>query len=164
MPPTTASDAASSIDVEADPQRVYELISDPGTLAELAAEYSSFRWLNGAMRATVGARFKGGNKNGWRRWSTVATITDAAAGERFAFDVTVEAGPLSVAGARWQYDIAPTDTGCTVTESTWDQRAPWAKTLGNIASGVTDRADHNRRNIDATLRAIKQRAEQTPRP
>src|SRR5699024_6477 len=67
MPPTTASDAASSIDVEADPQRVYELISDPGTLAELAAEYSSFRWLNGAMRATVGARFKGGNKNGWRR-------------------------------------------------------------------------------------------------
>jgi len=153
--------AGSSIDIDATPQHVYELISDPGTLAELAAEYSDFRWLDGAAEAKVGARFKGTNKNGWRRWSTVATITDATVAERFAFDVTVEAGPLSVNGARWQYDIAHTDTGCTLTESTWDQRAGWAKALGDLASGARDRARQNQRNIETTLRAVKTRAEST---
>lgn len=152
-------DASRHIDVNATPQQVYELVSDPGTLAELAAEYTTFRWLGNTSSATVGARFKGGNKQGWRRWSTTATITDATPGTRFAFDITVEAGPLSVNGARWQYDIEPSESGCTVTESTWDQRAPWAKTLGNIAAGVTDRTERNRHNIDATLRAVKARAE-----
>lgn len=157
MPQTP--DASRHIDIAATPRQVYELISDPGTLAELAAEYATFRWLGNANSPTVGARFKGSNKHGWRRWSTIATITDADPGARFAFDVTVEAGPLSVNGARWQYDIEPTERGCTLSESTWDQRAPWAKTLGNIAAGVTDRAEHNRHNIDATLRAVKERAE-----
>jgi len=163
MPPTGQADATSSITIDAAPQRVYELISDPGTLAELAAEYAGFRWLDGAANATVGARFKGNNKSGWRRWSTVATITDAAPGERFAFDVTVEAGPLTVNGARWQYDINPTDNGCTLTESTWDQRAPWARILGDLASGATDRARTNQHNIETTLHAVKTRAEHTSR-
>lgn len=151
--------ATGRIDVRASPERVYELISDPGALAEFASEYSGFRWLDGSSKAEVGARFKGNNKAGWRRWSTVSTITDAEPGKRFGFQVTVEVGPISVTGARWQYDIEPTDEGCAVTESSWDRRAGWAKAIGDGATGVRDRAEHNRHNIAATLRKLKERAE-----
>lgn len=152
-------DASGRIEVQASPQRVYGLVSDPGALAEVASEYSGFQWLDGARSAEVGTRFKGTNRQGWRRWSTVATITDADVGKRFAFQVTVEAGPVSITGARWQYDIEPAGDGCVLTESTWDRRAGWAKALADLVVGVKDRSAHNQRNIEATLRAIKARAE-----
>lgn len=159
MPQNSEPGATSRIEINAAPQRVYELVSDPGTLAELASEYSGFRWLDGARSAEVGARFKGTNKQGRRRWNTVATITDADAGKRYAFQVTVEAGPISITGARWQYDIEPAGDSCVLTESTWDRRAGWAKTVADMALGVKDRNAHNQSNIEATLRAIKVRAE-----
>lgn len=151
--------ATGSIEVRASPERVYELVSDPASLAEIANEYSGFRWLDGSNAPQVGARLKGNNKAGWRRWSTVSTITDAEPGKRFGFQVTVEAGPIAITGARWRYDIEPTDDGCAVTESSWDPRAGWAKALGDGATGVRDRAEHNRRNIAGTLRSLKARAE-----
>lgn len=154
------ADATGHVEIHAAPDRVYELVSDPGALAELANEYTTFRWLNGYDSAEPGARFKGSNKHGWRRWSTVSTVTDADPPRRFAFEVTVELGPLSITGARWQYDIEPTDYGCVVTESTWDKRAGWAKKIGNVAAGVGDRAEHNRHNIAATLRRLKAHTEE----
>ncbi|GAB3480689.1 SRPBCC family protein [Amycolatopsis cihanbeyliensis] len=147
--------ATGRIEVRARPERVYELISEPGTLAELADEYATFRWLDGAFSARVGARFKGGNRRGLRRWSTIATVTDAVAGRCFAFEVS--AGPAPV--ARWQYDIEPVAGGCRVTESTWERRPGWLKFAGSLASGVWDRAEHNRHNIANTLRRLKARAE-----
>jgi hypothetical protein len=99
--------------------------------------------------------FKGTNRNGWRRWTTTCTVTDAEPGRRFAFDVRHTVVPIS----RWQYEIEPTAGGCTVTESTWDRRPGWFKGVAALATGVPQRTDANDAHIAATLQRLKARAE-----
>ncbi|RAS66859.1 polyketide cyclase/dehydrase/lipid transport protein [Lentzea atacamensis] len=146
-------DASAHIDVAASPQRVLELVSDLRRLGGVAEEYSGGRWL-GATGPSVGARFRGVNRRGWRVWPTVSTVTDCSA-SRFAFEVRSLGLPVS----RWQYDIEPTASGCRVTESTWDRRPGWYKPITVLATGVTDRAVTNQRNIEATLERLKKAAE-----
>ncbi|MFC4005399.1 SRPBCC family protein [Prauserella oleivorans] len=150
-----APDAQGEIDVDAPAERVYALVSDPGVLAELAGEYHGHRWLGGATEARPGARFRGHNRNGFRRWSTTCTVTDAEEGSRFAFEVTF--GPLRI--SRWQYDLEPRDGGCRVVERTWDRRPDWFRTVTGPVLGVRDRAARNHANIQTTLTRLKARAE-----
>lgn len=154
----TEPTASDRIKVAAPPEAVYTLVSDPGTLAELAGEYAGFRWLGGATSARPGARFRGHNRNGLRRWSTTCTITDADAGSRFAFEVAF--GPVRI--SRWQYNIEPDEGGCVVTESTWTRVPTWFQTAASPMVGVRDRESRNRENIALTLSRLKERAEATP--
>ncbi|GAB2808657.1 SRPBCC family protein [Lentzea nigeriaca] len=146
-------DASAHVDVAASPQRVFELISDLHRLGGVAEEYAGGRWL-GAAGPSVGARFRGVNRRGWRVWPTVSTVTDCSV-SRFAFEVK----SLGMAVSRWQYDIEETPSGCRVTESTWDRRPAWYKPITVLATGVKDRAVTNQRNIEATLERLKQAAE-----
>ncbi|MFD5831718.1 SRPBCC family protein [Lentzea sp. NPDC060358] len=146
-------DASAHIEVAATPQRVFDLVSDLRGLSGVAEEYAGGRWLGGGG-PRVGARFRGVNRRGWRRWPTTATVTDCDPA-RFAFEVK----SLGLAVSRWQYDIEPVDGGCRVTESTWDRRPAWYRPLTVLATGVTDRAVTNQRNIEATLRRLKSAAE-----
>src|SRR5205823_5870614 len=99
---------------------------------------------------------RGNNRRGPRRWSTVATITDADPGKRFAFDVTFLGLPIS----RWQYDIEQDSADrCVVTESTWERRPGWLKLPTSTATGVWRRAEANRANIATTLARLKTAAE-----
>ncbi|WP_158879488.1 SRPBCC family protein [Amycolatopsis anabasis] len=147
--------ATGQIDVKAPAHRVYSLISDLPTMAGCAEEYAGHRWLDGATSARVGARFRGRNQRGFRRWSTLSTITDADAGSRFAFEVTFLGFPI----ARWQYDLEPAGDGCRVTESTWDRRPAWLRYPTSLATGVWNRAETNTGNIATTLARLKSRAE-----
>ena len=132
---TAEPSASATVEVAAAPEVVYSLVSDLASLAELAEETTVLRWRRG-RHGRAGAVFRGTNRIGWRRWSTTCKVTDADAGRRFAFEVTHTAVPV----ARWQYDIAPSDAGCTVTESTWDRRPKWFEVLSRPATGVSDRA------------------------
>jgi hypothetical protein len=143
--------ATGQIEVNAAPSEVYALISDVTSMSALASELVRNKLLSGATSAAVGARFRGSNRRGIHRWSTTATVTDAAPDTRFAFNVT----SLGILIARWQYDISPSDTGCVVTESTWDRRPGWFHIIGRLATGVGDRAAVNQRNIDSTLARLK---------
>ncbi|WP_040405787.1 SRPBCC family protein [Amycolatopsis nigrescens] len=147
--------ATGQIEVAASPARVYALVSDPSALAEVAEEYAGHRWLGGASSASVGARFKGSNKRGFRRWNTISTITDADDGSRFAFEVSAFGIPV----ARWQYDLEPAGDGCRVTESTWEKRPGWWRYPTSFVTGVWDREQQNRANIQATLARLKARVE-----
>jgi hypothetical protein len=146
--------ARASVEVAADAAAVYALITDLDTLAELAEETTRMRWVDGGA-ARAGAVFRGSNRNGWRRWTTTCTVTDAEPGRRFAFDVTHTGVPIS----RWAYEITPTEDGCEVTESTWDRRPGWFRPLAKLATGVDDRGGTNAQHIEATLRRLKSRAE-----
>jgi uncharacterized protein YndB with AHSA1/START domain len=148
--------ASAAVDIAAPPDLVYGLITDLMTLAELAAETTAMTWRSGST-AVAGAVFKGSNRNGWRRWSTTCTVTDAEPGRVFAFDVNHS--PPKVPVSRWQYDIEPTAAGCRVTESTWDRRPGWFKKPAQLATGVRDRGGANAEHIEETLRRLKARAE-----
>ncbi len=155
----TEPNATVTVTVNADPQAVYRLITDLSTMAELAEETTRLRWSKGD-RAVPGASFKGTNRNGFRRWTTTCTVTDAEAGQRFAFEVRHIVVPV----ARWEYSIIPSDDGCTVTESTWDRRPGWFKGIAGRATGVPDRARANARHIETTLERLKARAEAKATP
>lgn len=147
--------ATGTIEVAAPPARVYSLISDLDSLGSLAEETVRLKPLSGTKTAGVGTRFRGSQRRGARFWTTVSTVTDASPGSVFAFDVK----SLGVPVARWQYQISPSATGCTVTESTWDRRPSWFLFFAWAATGVRDRAAVNKHNITQTLQRLKAKAE-----
>lgn len=151
--------AEVSVQVAASPEAVYALVSDLPRMGEWSPECYRCTWLGGATEAAEGARFKGFNRIGIRRWTTHGTVITAKPGETFTFDVdSIGNQPVS----RWSYRIAAQPDGtCTVTE-TWEDRRGWLiKFLGGIASGVTDRGTHNTDGMRATLERIKATAEAT---
>ncbi|MFE0102385.1 SRPBCC family protein [Streptomyces sp. NPDC059009] len=141
--------ATGTVPVRASPQRAYDVISDPPVMIRLGEEAHRARWLGGARTAAVGARFRGYNRNGLRRWTTECRVTDAEPGRRFAYEVT--ATPLRLPISRWQYDIEPTAEGCAVTETNWVRAPLWFIPLAILITGVADRPAHNSRNITTTL-------------
>ena len=134
---------------------VWALVSDVTRMGEWSPETSAAEWTGGADGPVVGARFKGHNQRGWHRWSSRAVVVAAEEGHTFAFDVSV--GGLKV--ARWGYLFEPTATGCRVEEYWEDQRGPVIKILGRLATGVADRASHNRRTMTVTLENLATTAE-----
>ena len=134
---------------------VWALVADVTRMCEFSPENTRCEWIGGAKEPVVGAKFRGTNENGKKKWKTVATVVDAQPGRSFAFEV--KAGPLGV--ARWEYQFDPTDTGCRVTETWTDQRGFVVRTLGGPVSGVADRAAHNRSGMETTLERLAAAAE-----
>lgn len=98
-----------SIDIDAPPERVWPLVGDVTQMGRWSPECLSCTWLDGASAPVVGARFKGRNKRGLLRWSTVSTVVVADRPSHFAFEV-------DDSGMRWGYRFAPEGDGTRVTE------------------------------------------------
>ncbi len=88
----------------------------------------------------------------------MATVVDAEPGRRFSFRVS--AGPVPV--AEWAYTFEATPTGCEVIESWSDLRPGWFKPIARLATGVADRATHNRSGMEQTLERLAAAAESGP--
>src|SRR5262245_25140900 len=136
--------------IAASPEDLWTRVSNIERMGELSPEATGGSWLGGATGPAVGAKFKGENRNGKKKWSTAAKVVECEPGRVFAFDVT--AGPFKI--ARWTYRFEPADGGCRVTEVWTDQRGWIAERLGKPASGVSDRASHNRQTMVATLERL----------
>lgn len=141
--------------IAAPPDQVWALISDLPRMGDWSPENNGGSWARGATGPRLGARFKGRNGGGRRRWSTDVVVTACEPGRSFAFDVTA----LGLGVARWGYTIEPADDGCVVTE-TWTDRRGWlVKTAGGALSGVHDRATFNRAAMETTLERLAATAE-----
>jgi uncharacterized protein YndB with AHSA1/START domain len=149
------TDVSVSADISAPADKVWSLVSDLPRMGEWSPENTGGRWLNGANGPLVGAKFRGRNAKGLRRWSTTCTVTDATPGKRFSFDVTY--GPLTI--STWEYDFTDGVGTTRVTESWTDRRPVWMKVASGPVMGVLDRNDHNRRGMEHTLAALKRAAE-----
>jgi hypothetical protein len=141
--------------IAADPNTLYDLVSELTHMGKWSPEAVGGKWVGGADGPVVGAKFRGNNKAGWRRWSTTATVTSADPGKRFAFHITV--GPVPIAD--WSYDFEPDGAGTRVVEQWTDRRPGWMNALSGPLMGVPDRAVHNQRNMAATLATLKDAAE-----
>lgn len=145
--------------IAAPARRVYAMVSDVTRMPEWSPEQAAARWIGGATGPTLGARFRGSNRNGRRRWTTTCTITAAEPGSRFASRVSSYGLPV----AEWSYDLAETDSGCVVTESTVDRRGWLIRYGGGVVTGVWHRRAHNLEGIRRTLAALKAAAESADR-
>lgn len=137
--------ATASIGVPA--ATLYELVSDVTRMGEWSPENVGGRWLGNASAPAVGARFRGSNRRGWRRWSTTCEVVAADRGRRFAFDVSVAGIPAS----RWTYDFRPDGDATVVTETWIDRRPRWFARITEATMGIDDMRAHNQDNIAATL-------------
>ena len=117
---------AESRDIAAPAETVWQLVSDLPRMGEWSPENQGGTWRNGATGPAKGAKFKGKNQNGLRRWSTGVTVTECVPGR--LFEIAVKFGPLPV--ANWRYELEDTATGCRVTESWGDQRTGWMRAAG----------------------------------
>jgi len=148
-------DEATVVEVEeriaADPDELYRLISDVTNMGRWSPENHSCRWLKGATGPAVGAKFRGANRSGWRRWSTTATVVAADPGRRFAFEVAF--GGMRI--ARWTYTFEPDGDSTRVVERWDDLRMRPLKSTSKVVMGVKDRPGHNRAGMEQTLAALK---------
>ena len=145
-----------SREIKAPPMAVWSAISDVTRMGEWSPECHTCEWQEGSTGPVVGARFLGHNRNGEHEWTTEAEVTESVPGERFAFDGVF--GDLRF--SRWAYVIEPTDEGCRVTEVWDDGRPDSVLEYTASVSGVADRGEHNRTNMEVTLSRLAAAVEQ----
>jgi hypothetical protein len=141
--------------IAAPAEQLYDLVSDLPRMGDWSPEATGGDWVGDVARPGVGARFRGRNRRTWHRWSTISTVTANEPGQLFAFRVT--AGPLAI--ARWTYRFQPDGDATVVTESFDDERNAVGRTVGRLATGVSDRVEHNRTTMEQTLERLAAAAE-----
>jgi hypothetical protein len=105
-----------TVSMTASPAAVWALVSDVTRIGDFSPETFEAEWL-GRSRETapqVGAKFRGHVKRngiGPVYW-TVCKVTECLPERDFAFAVIARGVPVNT----WGYRIAPTATGCDVTE------------------------------------------------
>jgi len=148
-----------SILIYARPDTVYPFIADPIRMAEWSPECVRCRWMGGAQKAEVGARFRGTSRNGRRRWTTTSTIADMRHDELFAWEVTYFGLPV----ARWEYRLEAEDAAVRLIEAVEDRRGRFLRAVSPFITGSPDRDSRNADTMETTLAAIKAAAEEPDR-
>lgn len=141
--------------MSATPQAVWEIISDLESMGNLSPENSGGRWEKGVTGVEKGVIFRGKNKNGFRQWSTKVLITECEPPKKLSFSLRVGGKEW----CEWSYQIDAVEDGCIVTESWTDNRTWLGAKIGWIISGVSDRAAHNLKGMEATLKNLAMVAE-----
>ena len=148
--------------IDADPARVWSLVSDIQLMPTLSNELQSVEWVGGATGPRVGARFVGHNEHdAFGQWSTTSQVVAYDESREFAWAVGDPEHPSST----WRFRLAPRDGGTVLTY--WMQMGPGRSGLSTAIDAMPDKEEKivfvRMREfevaIDKTLAAIKRRAE-----
>jgi len=147
-----------TVDIDAPPERVYDLVADIGRMGEWSPECVRCSWAKGSSGAEVGARFKARNKGGrGPAWFNTPTVTVAERGREFAFN---RSGP-GIGSYTWRYHFEPTPTGTRLTES-YDAERLLGSAMNWLTmkwTGSDDRDEDLHRGMTTTLARLKAAAE-----
>jgi hypothetical protein len=144
---------AESRDIAAPAEKVWALVSDLPRMGEWSPENTGGTWDDGATGPGVGATLTGTNKNGFRRWSTKATVVACEPGQVFEIAITSGKSPIS----NWRYEFERTAEGCRVTESWEDHRGLFIKLTGRVLGDHGP--EHAKTEMAATLANLAGAAE-----
>jgi len=162
----TATHGSASVLIAASADEVYRRVTDVTTIGERSPECYAAKWLDGATEAVKGARFKGYNKLGPIRWSTVCIVTEADAPHAFGFVVVSGKGREET---RWRYLIEPAgdtndtgDTGNTgnTVRLTESYEFLWCPAAARVLELPFPRDRQLRRGLQTTLQRVKSAVEQ----
>ena len=145
-----------SIEIDALPEQVWELISDPTRTPEWSPVCHTVEWVGDVRGPNVGARFRGHNKLNAARWSRVCTVTEAERPRTFAWSTFVNGHEST----RWRYELEPTDGGTRLTQAYEALYVPnWLRVL-LLVPGARAKSDRDRDwNIRTSLDRLKAIAE-----
>jgi hypothetical protein len=148
--------AAVTLHMDAEPQKVWELISDITKMGEYSPEVFEAEWLDGATGPAVGATYRGHvkrNEMGPTYWTT-CKVTACVPGQVFEFAVVMRDRPVNT----WRYVFEPgPDGGTNVTES-FDLGDNLFTKLWRPLGGFL-RENRNKRDMLRTLERVKAVAE-----
>lgn len=148
--------------IDADPARVWGLVSDIELMPAFSSELQSVQWADGADGPRVGARFVGHNEHdAFGQWSTTSHIVACHQQREFAWAV----GELDNPSATWRFRLTPRDGGTTL--SYWMQMGPGRSGLSAAIDSMPDKEQKivfvRMREFEAaiskTLAALKRLAE-----
>lgn len=163
--PRTLS-VSDSIVIAAEPQELYDRISDPTAMGSWSPENQGAvvdgHDAGSPTGTVVGTSFVGTNRRGRATWVTRCTVTAADPGRRFAFRVHrigLRTPRLNASIASWEYRFEADPTGGTRVVEVWTDDRRWPDALAavfdRIATGGSSFADFQRRNIASTLKRLK---------
>lgn len=150
---TMGGTGGASVTIRGEPERLWDMISDVTRMGEWSPETERAEWLDGATRPVVGARFKGYNRRGKARWSTVCEVTEAERGRAFSFAVGGGARPTTI----WRYRFEAKGDDVVVTE-TFELVKPlgfFDRVITRLTTGVKDRPADLEAGVRATLNRLK---------
>jgi uncharacterized protein YndB with AHSA1/START domain len=103
----------ASIDIDAAPEVVWELVADITRMGEWSPECRRAHWDDGATEPAVGAHFHGYNRAGSFEWDAPCIVTECEPGKLFAFEVPRGGDVVT----KWRFELTPTASGTRLTES-----------------------------------------------
>jgi hypothetical protein len=148
------------LEIDAPPEKVYDLVADVTRTPEFSPEVRRCTWLDGATGPAVGARFEVVNKAGrGPAWKNRPLVIVADRGREYAFSRTEKAAGTLV----WRYRFEPVGDGTRVTES-YEVTEPITRVgwfiIGGLY-GLKDRRADLRSGMQLTLEQLRRTAEQT---
>jgi uncharacterized protein YndB with AHSA1/START domain len=148
--------ASVTLHIDAEPTRVWELISDITRMGEYSPEVFEAEWLDGATGPEVGARYRGHvkrNERGPTYWTT-CEVTECSPGEVFEFGVMMGDKAMNT----WRYEFAPGATGGTDATESFRLSGKILPALWYPLGGFL-RQRRNERDMLRTLERVKAVAE-----
>lgn len=143
----------ASIEINASPETVYDLVSDLPRMGEWSPENIGGEWQDGGS-GKVGERFIGHNRTSERSWSVPVMVTVAERGRCFEFVTRPDEGPY----VRWTYRLEPSGAGTQVTEI-WDVEKLSPGRQNATQEQLDERSRYTEAMLTKTLAAIKATAE-----
>jgi len=148
--------------IDADPARVWSLVSDIALMPAFSDELKAVEWAEGSDGPRVGARFIGHNEHdAFGQWDSTSQIVACDQPHEFAWAVGEPDDPAAV----WRFRLAPRDEGTVL--SYWMQMGPGRSGLSVAIESMPDkeqkivfvRLREFEGAIGNTLAAIKRLAE-----
>ena len=106
-----SSAGSASVEISKSPDEVWAAIADITRMGEWSPECTGGRWVGGATRPTLGAKFEGDNEvkiagRTVKKWTTTSEVTASDPGKVFEF--------IAEGYTTWRYDFAPSGAGTRI--------------------------------------------------
>ena len=136
--------------VDASPASVWQVISDVTRTGEWSHECREACWLDGAVAAAPGVRFRGRNRQGWVRWGRKCEIITVDEPREIAWrTVSTLLYPDSTV---WRLRLEPLDQGTRIVQEFEVVRAP--KVLDYLYAAVLPAHRDRNEQLTADLERI----------
>jgi hypothetical protein len=149
---------SESIDIEASPDVVWNLVTAMDRYGEWSSENQGGYWRKGhdgvPGTGQIGDEFVGVNRRGDQEWKALVEIVEREEGRTFGF-VT---GGSALNFVLWKYIVEPSGAGTKLTEH-WELRNLSPIMIENGPDEVAFRVSNAHESLGATLRAMKATAE-----
>ena len=125
--------------VNAPVDAVWRVVADVTRTGEWSHECRDVAWLDGAVRAAPGVRFRGRNRSSWLRWSRTCEMLAVDPPTRIAWRTIATA--MFVDSTEWSVHLEPASTGTRIVQEYRVTRCPrwWEWIATRLIPGHIDR-------------------------